>query len=72
LTTAEDYFRHQQGLESLPGGFNAYYIYDHVFPRPWLPVVGLVWLSLVVVSYVGTVVLWRRRRAAAADPVSVG
>ncbi|MFD1051847.1 DUF2784 domain-containing protein [Kibdelosporangium lantanae] len=63
LTTAEDFFRHQQGLGSLPGGFNAYYIYDHIIPRNLLPVVGVLAVLAVIVSYVGTYLRWRRRRA---------
>jgi hypothetical protein len=62
LTTAEDYFRHQQGLGSLPGGFNEYYIYDHLIPRTLLPVVAVVAVIVLVVSYAGAFVLWRRRR----------
>jgi hypothetical protein len=65
LTTAEDYFRHQQGLGSLPGGFNEYYIYDDLIPRNLLPMVAVVAVILLVVSYVGTFVSWRRRRAVA-------
>lgn len=63
LTTAEDYLRHQQGLGSLPGGFNEYYIYDDLIPRSLLPVVTVVAVVLFVVAYVGAYVLWRRRRA---------
>ncbi len=63
LTTAEDYLRGQRGLGPLPGGFNEYYIYDHLIPRSLLPVVAVVAVVLLVVSYVGAFVLWRRRRA---------
>ncbi|MEV4311686.1 DUF2784 domain-containing protein [Actinocrispum sp. NPDC049592] len=63
LTTAEDYLRAQRGLGPLPGGFNEYYIYDHLIPRSLLPVVAVVAVVLLVVSYVGVFVLWRRRRA---------
>jgi hypothetical protein len=61
LTTVEDHFRHQQGLGSLPGGFNEYYIYDDLIPRSLLPVVAVVAIALLVVSYVGAFMLWRRR-----------
>jgi hypothetical protein len=63
LTTAEDFLRHQQGLGSLPGGFNEYYIYDDLIPRSLLPVVAVVAVVLFVVAYAGAFVLWRRRRA---------
>jgi Protein of Unknown function (DUF2784) len=62
LTSAEDYFRHQQGLGSLPGGFNEYYIYDDLLPRGLLPVVAVVAVIIFLVSYVGAFLLWRRRR----------
>ena len=61
LTAAEDYFRHQQGLGDLPGGFNAYYLYDTVFPRTMLPLVGVIALIVVVFSYVGAYLHWRQR-----------
>lgn len=61
LTTAEDYFRHQQGLSSLPGGFNEYYIYDDLIPRSLLPLVAAIAILSLVVSYVGAFMLWRRR-----------
>jgi hypothetical protein len=66
LTTAEDYFRHQQGLGSLPGGFNEYYIYDDLIPRSLLPVVAVVAIVVLVVSYVGAFVLWRKKAKVAA------
>jgi hypothetical protein len=61
LTALEDYFRGLQGLGPLPGGFNAYYIYDTVFPRSVLPVVAVVALGLVIFSYVGAYVHWKHR-----------
>lgn len=62
LTVLEDYLRGQRGLEPLPGGFNEYYIYDTIFPRELLPVVGFGALLLVLFSYVGAYVRWRGRR----------
>jgi hypothetical protein len=62
LTALEDYFRHQQGLGSLPGGFNEYYIYGDLIPRSLLPVVAVLAVVVLVVSYVGAYVLWRRNR----------
>ncbi|RZS37882.1 uncharacterized protein DUF2784 [Herbihabitans rhizosphaerae] len=62
LTALEDHFRHQQGLSSLPGGFNEYYIYDDLIPRSWLPAVAVIAFVALIVSYVGAFVLWRRRR----------
>jgi hypothetical protein len=57
LTSAEDFFRAKQGLGPLPGGFNAYYLYDTVIPRAMLPLVAVTAVTLVVVSYVGA---WQR------------
>jgi hypothetical protein len=57
----ENCFRHQQGLGDLPGGFNAYYLYDTVFPRTMLPLVGVIALLVVVFSYVGAYLRWRHR-----------
>lgn len=64
LTALEDHFRAQQGRQPLPGGFNEYYIYDEIVPRELLPLVAVLGILAVVVSYTGTVVLWRRRRHA--------
>lgn len=61
LTELEDRLRKLRGLEPLPGGFNEYYIYDTVFPRELLPVVGTGALALVVSSYVGAYVRWHAR-----------
>ena len=41
LTELENFFRTQQGLPELPEGFNAYYIYGHLFPAEYTPVVGI-------------------------------
>jgi hypothetical protein len=59
LTALEDWFRGMQGLGPLPGGFNEYYIYDSIIPRPLLPVVAVGAVVLLVVSYVG---VWKRWR----------
>jgi Protein of Unknown function (DUF2784) len=67
LTTLEDYFREQQGLGPLPGGFNEYYIYDDLIPRDFLPVVMVGAIVVLIVSYVGAYVRWRRRRAESVD-----
>ena len=61
LTAAENFFRHQQGLGDLPGGFNAYYLYDTVVPSSLLPAVAVIALSLVIFSYVGAYQRWRHR-----------
>lgn len=61
LTALEDYFRGLQGLGPLPGGFNAYYLYDTVVPRSALPVVAVIALALVIFSYVGAYVRWKHR-----------
>jgi hypothetical protein len=61
LTSLENYFRHLQGLGDLPGGFNAYYIYDTLLPRAILPFVGIVALLVLAISYAGVYYHWRRR-----------
>jgi hypothetical protein len=63
LTALQDHFRSEQGLGPLPGGFNEYYIYGHLIPRASLPAVTVGALVVLIVSYVGTFVLWRRRVA---------
>jgi hypothetical protein len=60
LTTLEDWFRARQGLGPLPGGFNEYYIYGTIIPRPLLAVVAAGAVGVLVVSYVGVWVRWRR------------
>ena len=62
LTSLEDYFRGREGLGPLPGGFNEYYIYGHLIPRALLQVVVVGAVVLLIVSYAGAYVLWRRRR----------
>src|SRR5437763_12234706 len=64
LTALENYFRHQQGLGDLPGGFNSYYLYGTVFPRSWLPAIGIIAIVLVAYSYVGVYHRWRHRHEA--------
>jgi len=59
LTTLENYFRSLERLGPLPGGFNEYYIYGHIIPRPLLPAVAVVAVILLIVSYVGVYVRWR-------------
>ncbi|WP_406639632.1 DUF2784 domain-containing protein [Amycolatopsis sp. WGS_07] len=61
LTALENFFRHQQGLGDLPGGFNAYYLYGTVVPRSLLPVVIAVALAVLVISYLGAYLRWRHR-----------
>ncbi|MDT8910618.1 DUF2784 domain-containing protein [Amycolatopsis sp. PS_44_ISF1] len=61
LTAAENFFRGQEGLGDLPGGFNAYYLYDTVIPRALLPMVVVVALALLIFSYVGAYHRWRHR-----------
>ncbi|MDQ0378481.1 DUF2784 domain-containing protein [Amycolatopsis thermophila] len=70
LTALEDYFRGLQGLGPLPGGFNAYYIYGTVFPRPMLPVVAAIALVLVVFSYVGAYLRWKHREHPSAQAMT--
>lgn len=75
LTALENMFRHQQGLGDLPGGFNAYYLYDTVFPRSSLPLIMVIAMATVIISYVGTIQRWRHRHQDADAPahrVSMG
>jgi hypothetical protein len=74
FTALENYFRHQQGLGDLPGGFNAYYLYDTVFPKSWLPAIGIIAIALVAYSYVGVYQRWRHQHEeeAQASPVRLG
>jgi hypothetical protein len=60
FTAVQDWFRGMQGLGPLPGGFNEYYIYDQIIPRPLLPVVAVGGIVLVIVSYVGAWKRWPR------------
>jgi Protein of Unknown function (DUF2784) len=62
FTEVENYFRGLKGLGPLPGGFNEYYVYGHIIPRPLLPAVVVVAVILLVVSYVGVYVRWRHSR----------
>lgn len=70
LTTVENHFRAQQGLGPLPGGFNEYYIYGELVPHSLLPVVAVVAIVVLVVSYVGAFVVWRRRRTQREQPLT--
>lgn len=70
LTELEDHLRGLRGMGPLPGGFNEYYIYDTLFPREVLPVVGVGALALVVFSYVGAYVRWRARDASRSSDAS--
>lgn len=70
LTALEDYLRGQQGLGPLPGGFNEYYIYGDIIPRPLLPVVAVGAVVLLIVSYVGVYLRWRSGRRAGAVPTA--
>ncbi|EHK86957.1 DUF2784 domain-containing protein [Saccharomonospora azurea] len=70
LTELEDHLRGLQGLGPLPGGFNEYYIYDVLFPREALPVVGVGALALVAFSYLGAYLRWRARSAAESSDAS--
>ena len=63
LTALEDWFRSMQGLGPLPGGFNEYYIFGDIIPRSLLPVVGIGAIVVVVVSYVGVWLRWRKSLA---------
>ncbi|WP_158879418.1 DUF2784 domain-containing protein [Amycolatopsis anabasis] len=75
LTALENYFRHQQGLGDLPGGFNEYYIYDTVFPREMMPFIAVVALAVVTISYVGAYLRWKHREQtgdAPAHRISLG
>jgi Protein of Unknown function (DUF2784) len=70
LTAVENYFRNLQGLGDLPGGFNEYYIYGELFPQSMLPFVAGGAVVVLIISYVGAYLLWRRRRDHADHPGS--
>jgi hypothetical protein len=61
LTALEDWFRARQGLGPLPGGFNEYYIFGEIVPHALLPVVAVLAVILLVVSYVGVWKRWPRK-----------
>lgn len=61
LTALQDYLRDLQGLGSLPGGFNEYYIYGELIPHAWLPAAALIAVLLLITSYVGAYLQHRRR-----------
>jgi hypothetical protein len=65
LTTLEDFFRRQQGLGPLPGGFNEYYIYGDLIPRGLLPVVTAGAIVVLIISYAGAYLRWRRSQLVA-------
>ncbi|HEV2783668.1 MAG TPA: DUF2784 domain-containing protein [Actinophytocola sp.] len=65
LTTLEDHFRARQGLGPLPGGFNEYYIYDDLIPRGLLPAFTVAAVLVLIFSYAGAYLLWKRRRLVA-------
>lgn len=74
LTVLQDHLRHVQGLPSMPGGFNEYYIYGELIPHAWLPATALLAVVLLIMSYVGAYLQHRRRvqaagTAAGAQPV---
>lgn len=67
LTALEDWLRARQGLGPLPGGFNEYYIYDDLIPRELLPAVAIGAIVVLVVSYVGVWMRWRRSQLTTAN-----
>ncbi|PPK67937.1 DUF2784 domain-containing protein [Actinokineospora auranticolor] len=62
LTALENYFRVQEGLGPLPGGFNEYYIFGTIVPDDMVDVVAVGALAVLTSSYVGAYVLWRNRK----------
>jgi hypothetical protein len=61
LTWLEDELREAAGMGRLEGGFNEHYIYGVLIPEPLLPAAAVLVSTLVVVSYIGFFVRWRRR-----------
>jgi len=62
LTDVEDWARRRAGEEGLPQGFIDKYLTGVVYPEENLVAVQLGVAGVIVVSWVGFAVLWRRRR----------
>lgn len=62
LTDVEDWARRRAGEEGLPQGFIDKYLTGVVYPEEHLEAVQLGVAGVVVVSWVGFAVLWRKRR----------
>jgi hypothetical protein len=65
LTELENWLRGRNGD---PDGFIAEYLDGVLYPDEYLVVSRVLAAGVVVVSYVGAIVVWRRRRVAASGP----
>ena len=66
LTAAENWARRKAGMVEVPG-FIDHYITGVMYPARYLPEARLAVLLVVLVSWVGALILWRRRRARTAQ-----
>jgi hypothetical protein len=62
LTWAEDWARRRAGEAPLAGGFIDTYVENVVYPARYLQEVRALAAVLVLISWVGGYLLWRRRR----------
>ena len=62
LTDVEDWARLQAGEQGLPRGFIDRYLTGVVYPEEHLTTIQIAAACMVVVSWIGFVVRWRRRR----------
>jgi len=61
LTNLEDWARRQAGEQGLPGGFIDRYLTGVVYPEENLAAIQLGVAGVIVLSWIGFVVRWRRR-----------
>ena len=66
LTWAENWARRRAGMTEVPG-FIDHYITGVIYPTRYLQEARLAVLLVILVSWVGALILWRRRRARAAQ-----
>jgi len=65
LTWAENWARRRAGMTEVPG-FIDHYITGVIYPARYLQQARLAVLLVVLASWLGALILWRRRRAQAA------
>lgn len=62
LTHAEDWARKKAGEEGLSTGFIDHYLEGVIYPEKYAGPVQLTGAIIVAVSWIGALILWRRRR----------
>ncbi len=67
LTNVEDWARRAAGEQALPGGFIDRYLTGVVYPEENLAAIQLGVAGVIVVSWIGFVMRWRRRRRTSFD-----